>query len=416
MAFHYLNDRLHCDEVDLKDIATQAGTPVFVYSENSLHRNAEVLKTCFIQRGFKVSYAMKANPNPVILELLRNFGFGVDIVSGGELKLAQYSGFLGDEINYAGVGKREEELDLALSAEIACFNVESLFELEQLNEHAVRAGKTARVLLRLNPDIDPQTHPHISTGLKENKFGMVEDDVTSILRRSEDFPGISFRGIHCHIGSQIRRSQPFDDLIDYLDRYTSALESEGIPITDIDFGGGFGVNYEDPFEDILQTTPYLDSFAEKASQKLGHFQLHVQPGRVLTANTAILLTEVLGTKENHGHHFTVVDAASTEIIRPALYSAYHAAYPYEKGRELKPTDIVGPVCESSDFLARQRELPSFQAGDLLIIGSAGAYGSVMSSTYNMRPLCPEVMIKKNGELAVIKRKQSFNEMIELYKV
>ncbi|MCF7808515.1 MAG: diaminopimelate decarboxylase [Candidatus Marinimicrobia bacterium] len=416
MSFIYRDGLLHCDDVDLKAIAKAHGTPVYIYSESILRRNAEVLKTSFIDRGFKVSYAMKANANPAILKIFRSYGLGVDIVSGGELKMAQYAGYEGSEINYAGVGKTSDELDLALDTGIAYFNVESLFELEVLNEHAINSGSKAKVLLRLNPDIDPQTHPHISTGLRENKFGMAAEQVTDILTKHQNYAGVSFEGIHCHIGSQILRSQPFDELIDYLVTYTAELEKRGVEIKHIDFGGGFGVNYEDPFEDILQTTPYLNDFAEKAARDLSKYQLHIQPGRVLVANTSVLLTAVLGVKENHGHQFTVIDAASTEIIRPALYDAYHAVYPYQENMGVHMSDVVGPVCESSDFLAKGRQLPKAVAGDLLVIGSAGAYASSMSSTYNLRPLCPEVLVKSDGDVAVIKRRQTFDEMIDLFKL
>ncbi|MCF6239390.1 MAG: diaminopimelate decarboxylase, partial [Candidatus Marinimicrobia bacterium] len=272
MAFQYLNDRLHCESVDLKTVAEAYGTPNYVYSETILQRNATVLKTCFIDRGFKVSYAMKANSNPEILKLFHSFGLGMDIVSGGELKLAQHLGFTSDEINYAGVGKTLEELTLALEAQIAHFNVESEFELEQLNALAGSLGRQAPVLLRLNPDIDPQTHPHISTGLKTNKFGMDPDLISSILINPLEYPHIDFHGLHCHIGSQILNPQPFDDLIDYLAAFTAGLEQKGVELSDIDLGGGFGVNYHDAFEDILTTTPYLESFAEQALGKLGPYQ------------------------------------------------------------------------------------------------------------------------------------------------
>jgi diaminopimelate decarboxylase len=379
-----------------------------------LEKNAEILKQCFIDRGIGVSYAMKANPNPALLKLFRRYGFGVDIVSGGELKMAQHAGYEGAEINYAGVGKTIQELKLALQAGIAYFNVESPFELEQLSAMASELGLVAKALLRLNPDIDPQTHPHISTGLRENKFGMPEADITAILRDSTQYPGIDIIGIHCHIGSQIVKPQPFEELIDYLADYTTHLEAEGIELKHIDIGGGFGVNYEEPFEDLTNTIAFLDLIAEKVARRLGKYQLHVQPGRVLVANTAVLLTEVLGTKENHKHHFTVVNAGSTELIRPALYDAYHAVYAYENRDGQKATNIVGPVCESSDFLAKQREIPNCKAGELLVIGSAGAYASSMSSTYNMRTLSPEILVGSNGEVQVIKRRQTFEEMIDLY--
>ncbi len=414
MAFNYVNKKLHCQGIDLRTVAEKHGTPVYVYSESILNRNAEVLKECFVDRGFKVSYAMKANSNPAILQLFKSYGFGADIVSGGELKMAQHVGFKSEDINFAGVGKTIEEIDLALQTDIGYFNVESQFELEQINSRAGRYGKKARVMLRLNPDIDPQTHPHISTGLKENKFGMSPELVAELLQIPQEYPEIEFKGIHCHIGSQILKEQPFHELIEYLVGYTEDLEKHGVELSHIDFGGGFGVNYDDPFEDILDTTPYLNEFAEKAVDKLGKYQLHVQPGRVLVANSAVLLTKVLGTKDNSGHHFTVIDAATTELIRPALYDAYHAVYPYVKSADKWTTDIVGPVCESSDILAKNRKFPTSKTDDLLVIGSAGAYASSMGSTYNLRPLCPEVLITESGDIQLIRRRQSFNDMIALY--
>ena len=355
MAYTYINKRLHCDGVDLQDLAEKYGTPAYIYSEQILRRNAEVLKGIFIDHGFKVSYAMKANSNPNILKLFKSYGLGVDIVSEGEFKLAQHCKFDGSEINFAGVGKTIEELDLALELDIDHFNVESRFELELLEKRASIAGKKAAVLLRLNPDIDPQTHPHISTGLKQNKFGMSPEKVRHFLTHAESYPHIQFDGIHCHIGSQIVQPQPFYDLIDYLDQFTSSLRAEGIEFSHIDLGGGFGVNYEDPFEDILETTPFLESIANRALEKLGEYQLHIQPGRVLVANAGILLARVLGNKENGGHQFVIIDGATTDLIRPAMYDAYHAVYSHLEDRPTHMGDVVGPVCDSSDALARNRE-------------------------------------------------------------
>ncbi len=415
MAFTYIDKRLHCDGVDLHDVAGKYGTPAYIYSEQILRRNADVLKNVFVERGFKVSYAMKANANPTILNLFKNKGLGVDIVSEGELRMAEHCGFKGPEINFAGVGKSIKELDLALEFKIDHFNVESRFELEQLEERAKNAGKKASVLLRLNPDIDPQTHPHISTGLKQNKFGMSPEKVRHFLTHTEMYPHIRFDGIHCHIGSQIVQPQPFYDLIDYLEEFTSTLRSEGVEFKHIDLGGGFGVNYNDPFEDILETTPFLESIAERAKEKLRDYQLHIQPGRVLVANAGILLTRVLGNKENGDHHFVIVDGATTDLIRPALYDAYHSVYSYQNDRPTHVADVVGPVCESSDALARNREIPEFAKDELMIIGSAGAYASSMGSTYNLRPLSPEILVGISGETQLIRDRQSFDEMISLYQ-
>jgi len=414
MAFTYKNEKLHCDGVDLYDIAETFGTPTYVYSQGVLERNAEVLKETFLDRGFKVSYAMKANSNPAILRLLSGFGIGVDIVSAGEFQMAEHVGYKGSDINFAGVGKTLDELDLALKAEIDHFNVESRYELELLESRAAGLNKTASVLLRLNPDIDPQTHPHISTGLKQNKFGMSPEKVRHFLSNAKAFPHIQFDGIHCHIGSQILQPQPFYDLIDYLVEFTTSLKSVGIEIAHLDLGGGFGVNYENPFEDIVETTPFLESIAQRASEKLGAYQLHIQPGRVLVANAAVLMARVLGLKENGGHQFTIIDGATTDLIRPALYDAYHAVYPHKNIVEMQRGDVVGPVCESSDALAKHRNIPKFEAGDLMAIGSAGAYASSMGSTYNMRPLAPEVMVTTNGETSLLRRRQTFDEMISLY--
>lgn len=414
MPFTYIDHQLSCDGVDLDIVADKYGTPSYVYSEQTLCRNAEVLKDIFISRGFKVSYAMKANPNPTIMKIFRRYELGVDIVSGGELEMASHIGFKGSEINFAGVGKTAVELEQALKLEIGHFNVESQFELDQLNSCAGKLGKKASVLLRLNPDIDPLTHPHISTGLKENKFGMSPEKVRYHLTQAKTYPHLSIDGIHCHIGSQIIQPQPFFDLIDYLDTLTSSLRDDRIEIKHIDLGGGFGVNYEDPFEDILETTPFLEAIADRAVEKLGAYQLHIQPGRVLVANAGILLARVIGNKENGNHHFTVIDGATTELIRPALYDAYHAVYAHHENKSVRTGDIVGPVCESSDALAKNRELPIVDAGELIIIGSTGAYASSMGSTYNLRPLSPEVMITSTGEMKLLRKRQTFDEMISLY--
>ncbi|NQV29976.1 MAG: diaminopimelate decarboxylase [Candidatus Marinimicrobia bacterium] len=416
MGFTYKQNRLHCEDVDLQTVAKQYGTPAYIYSEKVLRRNADLIKSCFIDRGFEVSYAMKANPNPQILKLLKTYGFGVDIVSAGEFQMARLAGFEGSEINFAGVGKTMTELKLALEFEIDHFNVESLFELDLLESQAALMGVKANVLLRLNPDIDPQTHPHISTGLKQNKFGMGPELVSHILTHALDYPHINFDGLHCHIGSQIINPQPFLDLIDYLQRYTNELAQVGVKLSHLDLGGGFGVSYENPFEDILETTPYLETFAESAKAKLSQYKLHIQPGRVLVANSAVLLSQVLGIKENGDHYFVVIDGATTELIRPALYNAYHHISPYEFRENTRVGDVVGPVCESSDALAKNRNLPEFNTDDLLTVASAGAYASSMGSTYNLRPRSPEILVCLDGSTRLIRRRETFEEMTTLYQI
>lgn len=414
MGFAYVSNRLHCDGVDLQQIADSFGTPSYVYSEQLIKRNAEVMKQVFIDRGIHVSYAMKANGNPTILKLFKAYGIGVDIVSAGELKLAEQVGYQGSDVNFAGVGKTDDELDQGIKAGIEYFNVESGFELDRLEKAAAKTGQHVAVLLRLNPDIDPLTHPHISTGLKQNKFGMSSAAVRHYLSRAVDYPHLRFEGIHCHIGSQIMDPQPYYELIDYLEKFTTSLKEEGITIRHVDLGGGFGVDYQAPFQDILNTTPFLEPIADRAMRQLGSYELHVQPGRALVANAGILLTRVIGVKQADSHSFVIVDGATTELIRPALYDAYHRVYAHEKGDLTLTADIVGPVCESSDVLAKQRQIPILKQDDLLIMASAGAYASSMASSYNMRPLAPEIMIKGSGETSLIRRRQSHNELISLY--
>jgi len=414
MGFAYVSNRLHCDGVDLQRLADSFGTPAYIYSEHMLTRNAEIMKQVFIDRGIHVSYAMKANGNPAILKLFKAYGIGVDIVSAGELQLAEQVGLHGTNVNFAGVGKTIDELEMGVEADIGYFNVESGFELDRLEALAEKSGHKVAVLLRLNPDIDPQTHPHISTGLKQNKFGMSSAAVKHYLSRATDYPHLRFEGIHCHIGSQIIHPQPYFDLIDFLEEFTTSLKEEGIEIHHVDLGGGFGVDHRNPFEDILNTTPFLESFADRALRQLGSYALHIQPGRALVANTGVLLSRVLGVKQNGSHSFVIIDGATTELIRPALYDAYHKVFAYEKGGKSMTADIVGPVCESSDVLAKQREIPSVTGGDLLIMASAGAYASSMSSTYNMRPLAPEIMIHANSEISLIRRRQSYDELTSLY--
>ncbi|MCF7801834.1 MAG: diaminopimelate decarboxylase [Candidatus Marinimicrobia bacterium] len=412
-SFTFQANTLTCSGIPLDDIGRQCGTPAFIYSEESLQRNISVLKSAFGERGIHVSYAMKANSNLAILGMMRAAGFGVDIVSGGELYLVDAAGFTGKDISFAGMGKTREEMVAALKAEVAQFNVESAFELEMLNQAAEKLGKKPDVLLRLNPDIDAQTHPKITTGLRENKFGMPAEEVFKHFLSREKYPHLNFVGIHCHIGSQILKPLPFIDLVDYLVKYTARLEAAGARITKVDLGGGFGVDYETPFRDILETTPFLGEIADYAAEKLGHYQLYIQPGRVLVANTAVLLTRVIGLKHNDLKTFVVVDGAMTDMLRPSLYGAYHALIPTTRDSGKMTVDVVGPVCETGDYFAHNREISTVEQNDFIALGSAGAYGYVMASTYNARPLAPEILIQSEGSIKIIRQRQTYADFLAL---
>ena len=409
MTFNFQSDKLTCSGRPLDELGKAYGTPLFVYSEDTLRRNILALKSEFADRNIHISYAMKANNNHAVLKMMRQGGLGVDIVSGGELHLALAAGFTGAEISFAGIGKTRSELVAAMQADVSQYNVESTFELEMLNEIAGELGKTAVILMRLNPDIDAQTHPKITTGLRENKFGMPAEEVFQHFLEQSIYPNLNFAGIHCHIGSQILNPAPFTDLVDYLVEFTERLGQAGISITKIDLGGGFGVDYESPFRDIMDTTPFLGKLAEYASNKLGKYELFIQPGRVLVANAAILLTQVIGVKNNGHKTFVIVDAAMTEMVRPSLYSAYHALIPVQNRGGGDVVDVVGPVCETGDYFAHSRQLTELKAGDYIALGSAGAYGYAMASNYNARPTPAEIMVTLDGGVSVIRNRQTYED-------
>ncbi len=411
MAFQYTDGTLTCEGRSLADLGQQFGTPAFIYSESVIKRNLEVLQAEFGARDFFISYALKANANPYLLRMLRKAGLGVDIVSGGELFLARNAGFEGKDISFAGVGKTTPEMEKALAANVSQFNVESAFELEQLNILAGKQKKSPEVLLRLNPDIDAQTHPKITTGLRENKFGMPAKEVFNHFQNQARYENLIFSGIHCHIGSQIQKSDPYTDLVDYLLTFIALLNDNGIQIKKIDLGGGFGVDYEHPFQDILKTSPYLGRIAKYARRKLGDYKLFIQPGRILVANTGILLTRVLGLKTNNLKTFVVVDGAMNEMLRPSLYNAYHAVEAVTPVADKIQVDIVGPVCETGDYFARDRWISKIKSGEYLALGSAGAYGYVMASTYNARPFPPEILVRRSGEAIVMRRRQTYTDLI-----
>ncbi|MBV8657777.1 MAG: diaminopimelate decarboxylase [Burkholderiales bacterium] len=386
------NGTLAMDGVSLDTVAEQFGTPCYVYSENALTSTFREYQQAFAGIDPLICYAMKANSNLSVLQLFARLGAGFDIVSGGELARALAAGASPDRIVFSGVGKQVDEMEAALHAGIHCFNVESEAELERLSAVASRLGKAAPVSLRVNPDVDAKTHPYISTGLKGNKFGIAYAEASRVYRKAAGLPGLRVVGIDCHIGSQLTELSPFLDALDRLLVLIDQLAGEGIVLEHVDLGGGLGIRYED------EVPPRVDDYAEAVRLRLADRKLKVvlEPGRSLVGNAGVLLTRVEYLKPGETKHFAIVDGAMNDLMRPALYDAYHQIVPVSPRQEPTQTyDVVGPVCESGDFLGRGRQL-AVHEGDLLAILSAGAYGMTMSSNYNTRPRAAEVMIGADG--------------------
>lgn len=386
--FQYRDGVLHAEQVPLARIAAQFGTPCYVYSRAALTAAWRDFDAAFAGRDHLLCYAVKANPNIGVLNVFARLGSGFDIVSGGELARVLAAGGDPGKIVFSGVGKTAAEMRAALQAGILCFNVESAPELELLNRVAGETGVTAPVSLRVNPDVDAKTHPYIATGLKENKFGVAYDDALTVYRRARDLPHLRIEGVDCHIGSQLTEVTPFVAALERVLALVDALAADGIPVHHIDLGGGLGIRYRD------ETPPPVADYAKAVLKVLGQRtqKLLFEPGRLLTGNAGVLLSEVLYLKHGQDRNFAIVDAAMNDLMRPALYEAWHDVLPLRSapagGRIY---DIVGPVCESGDFLARERQL-SVNAGDLIAIASAGAYGMSMASNYNTRPRAAEIMV------------------------
>jgi diaminopimelate decarboxylase len=386
--FQYHDGVLHAEQVPLARIAAQYGTPCYVYSRAALTNAWRDFDAAFAGRDHLVCYAVKANPNIGVLNVFARLGSGFDIVSGGELARVLAAGGDPRKIVFSGVGKTAAEMRAALQAGILCFNVESAPELELLNRVAGETGVSAPVSLRVNPDVDAKTHPYIATGLKENKFGVAYDDALTVYRRARDLPHLRIEGVDCHIGSQLTEVTPFVAALERVLALVDALAADGIPVHHIDLGGGLGIRYRD------ETPPPVAEYAKAVLKVLGQRtqKLLFEPGRLLTGNAGVLLSEVLYLKHGQDRNFAIVDAAMNDLMRPALYEAWHDVLQLRSapagGRIY---DIVGPVCESGDFLARERQL-SVNAGDLIAIASAGAYGMSMASNYNTRPRAAEIMV------------------------
>ena len=405
--FHYRENALYCEEVPVGKIAEKVGTPFYLYSHATLKRHFLIFNEAF--EGIKrlVCFSAKANTSLAVLKLFANLGGGLDIVSGGELYRGLNAGFSPRKIVYSGVGKRIDEIDYALETGILMFNVESLEELQVINQRAGRLSMRAPVAIRVNPDVDPQTHPYISTGLKKNKFGI--DTATAIegYKVASRLEHIDVIGIDCHIGSQITEAKPFQDALGNLKELMAELKALGIEIRYIEMGGGLGITYDD------ESPPHPRDYARAivASLKGTDLELILEPGRVIVGNAGILVTKVLFRKSAPVKEFVITDAGMNDLMRPALYKAFHAVQPVvQSGREFMTADVVGPICESGDFLAIDRKIPRVRQGELLAVMSAGAYGFTMSSNYCSRPRVPEVMVK-DDRFYVIRDRQSYEDLI-----
>jgi diaminopimelate decarboxylase len=414
--FDYRDGILHAEDVSLPAIAQAVGTPFYCYSTATLERHYRVFSEAFSDIDALVCYAMKANSNQAVLTTLAKLGSGADIVSEGELRRARAAGIDADKIMFSGVGKKPEEMDYALQENIFCFNVESVPELELLSARAVALGKEAHVSFRINPDIDAMTHAKISTGKAEDKFGIPWKDAPRIYAKAADLPGIKVTGIDMHIGSQITDLDPFDRAFARLAELIGKLRADGHHIDHVDLGGGLGI----PYHEDNQPPPDPDAYAEVVKRHVRNLDARVifEPGRLIAGNAGVFVTEVTYIKEGDDRVFIIVDGAMNDLIRPTLYDAYHEVRPVDIGRGFSSritADIVGPVCESGDYLAKEREMPMPRAGDLLALGSAGAYGAVQAGTYNTRPLVPEVLVK-GDRFHVVRPRQTYDHLIGLDSV
>jgi diaminopimelate decarboxylase len=407
--FHYQDNALYAEGVPLQMLADRLGTPLYVYSRAALHAAWESYREAIAGRDVLVCYGMKANSNLAVLKEFARLGAGFDIVSGGELHRVLSVGADPAKIVFSGVGKQAWEMRKALEADVKCFNVESEAELHLLSDVAVSIGKTARVSLRVNPDVDAGTHPYISTGLKENKFGIAIADAPRAYHTAATLPGLAVTGVDCHIGSQITDVSPYLDALDKLLDLIDGLRAAGIAIEHLDLGGGLGIRYTD--ETPLRPATLLGQVYRRLDARgLGHLKLIMEPGRSLVGNAGVLLTTVQFLKHAEARNFAIVDAAMNDLIRPTLYDAWHGVLPVRpRGGATQEYDVVGPVCESGDWLAKQRAL-SVERGDVLAIESTGAYGMVMASNYNTRPRPAEVMVD-GTQFHVIRQRETFEDLL-----
>jgi diaminopimelate decarboxylase len=410
--FNYIDHELWCEQIPVQAIAEKVGTPFYLYSHRTLKNHFHVFDQAFAGIPHVTCFAAKANSNVAILRIFIAAGGGVDIVSGGELYRALQAGVDPRKVVYSGVGKRIDEIEYALNAGILMFNVESFQELAEIHACAQRRKKRAGIALRVNPDVDPQTHPYISTGLKENKFGVNIKNSIEAYREARKMPWLDIKGVSCHIGSQVTKISPFVDALDRLKKLIRLLRKEGIDIRYLDLGGGLGITYRE------EAPPHPVAYAKAiiGAAKGMDCTLIFEPGRVIVGNAGILVTKVLYTKTNEGKNFVVVDAGMNDLIRPSLYNSYHEIQPVIKKKgKTQQADMVGPICESGDYLAKERQLPEFERGELVAVMSAGAYGFTMSSNYNSRPRVAEVLVNRDRSY-VIRRRERYADIVKGEKI
>lgn len=405
--FNYKNDQLMAEEISVKQLAQQFGTPLYIYSRATLERHWHAFDSALQGHPHLICFAVKSNPNIALLNLLAKLGSGFDIVSQGELERVLAAGGDANKVVFSGVAKSHSEIERALEVGIRCFNVESEAELLRINQVAEKLGKKAPISLRVNPDVDAKTHPYISTGLKKNKFGVSVERAREVYRLAKTLPHIQIVGMDCHIGSQLTELQPFLDSADRLLVLLEQLRQDGIELQHLDLGGGLGVRYSG------ETPPHPTEYASALLAKFKQYpelEIILEPGRAISANAGILVTKVEYLKSNEDFNFAIVDAGMNDMIRPALYQAYMEIIEADRSldREAKVYDVVGPICETSDFLGKSRRL-SIAAGDFIVQRSAGAYGASMASNYNSHPRAAEVLV--DGDKAhLIKRRERFEEL------
>jgi len=410
--FQYKNGELFCEDISVTDIAKEVGTPFYLYSKATLTRHFQAFDSGFTGVNHLTCFAVKSCSNIAVLSLFSNLGGGADIVSGGELFRALQAGMDPKRIIYSGVGKTEKELRYGLESGILLFNVESEQELHRLNSVAGDMGIKAPIAFRVNPDVDPKTHAYISTGLAKNKFGIPINEALGLYLQAEEMANIDVQGVSCHIGSQLTLISPFVETLRKLKDFVGRLADKGITIKYLDLGGGVGITYDD------ETPPHPKEYADAILKELSGLDVTLifEPGRVLVGNAGIMVTEVQYTKSNRGgaeeKNFVVVDAGMNDLTRPSLYGAFHGIQPVqEKETATQRVDIVGPICETGDFLAKDREFPIVEQGDLLAVLSAGAYGFTMASNYNSRPRVAEVMVS-GDQFYIIRKRETVEQLIQ----
>ncbi|MBK7929642.1 MAG: diaminopimelate decarboxylase [Bryobacterales bacterium] len=408
-GFSYRQDVLHCEEVELARVAAAVGTPTFVYSSLGILARYRAYDEAFGAAPHQVCYAVKANSNLSVLRLLAEAGSSFDIVSGGELFRVLKAGGAAERVVFSGVGKTAAEIEYALNEGIGCFNCESETELALIDACASRLGKRARCAIRVNPDIDPKTHPYISTGLKDNKFGIDINEVEDVYRRALNLRNVEMAGVSCHIGSQMLDSTPIAEAVDRMIALTESLRALGAPIEHLDFGGGLGIPYRDA-DRMPSIAATIEGLCARAA-KLG-LELHVEPGRSITGSAGVLLTRVLNRKTTQAKEFVVIDAAMNDLLRPTLYKAHHEIVPLRRipAMGYVEADVVGPVCESGDYIAQNRRLANVMPGDTLAVCSAGAYGFVMSSNYNSRPRAAEVLVEGDS-FRTVRERETLEDLV-----